>query len=37
MSPDELDTLEQQRRDADRLYNEALTAFDAALASIATS
>ena len=31
MSPDQLDTLEQQRRDADTRYNEALTAFDAAL------
>src|SRR5438093_4479101 len=31
MSPDKLDTLECERHDADRLYNEALTAFDAAL------
>ncbi|MCU1384176.1 MAG: hypothetical protein JWL71_2873 [Acidobacteria bacterium] len=31
MSLDQLDTLEQQRREADRRYNEALTAFDAAL------
>jgi SAM-dependent methyltransferase len=31
MSPDQFDTLEQQRRDADRQYNDALTAFDAAL------
>jgi SAM-dependent methyltransferase len=31
MSPDELDKLERQRRDADQRYNEALTAFDAAL------
>lgn len=31
MSLDEFDTLERQRRDADRRYNDALTAFDAAL------
>src|SRR3954468_16379821 len=31
MSLDELDKLERQRRDADQRYNEALTAFDAAL------
>src|SRR4051794_11307925 len=31
MSLDQLDTLEQQRREADRRYNDALTAFDAAL------
>jgi len=31
MSLDELDKLERQRRDADRRYNEALTAFDASL------
>jgi SAM-dependent methyltransferase len=31
MSLDEFDTLERQRRDADRQYNDALTAFDAAL------
>ena len=31
MSLDELDTLERERRDADRRYNDALTAFDAAL------
>src|SRR4051812_14410561 len=31
MSPDELDKLERQRREADRRYNDALTAFDAAL------
>jgi SAM-dependent methyltransferase len=31
MSLEELDKLERQRRDADRRYNEALTAFDAAL------
>src|SRR4051794_13943107 len=34
MSPDQLDTLEQQRRDADRRYNDALTAFDAALVRV---
>ena len=32
MSLEELDKLEQQRRDADRAYNDALTAFDGALA-----
>ena len=37
MSPDQLDTLEQQRRDADRRYNEALTAFDAALLRVPLS
>src|ERR1700733_14543330 len=31
MSLDELDKLERQRRDADRRYNDALTAFDASL------
>jgi len=31
MSADELDTLERERRVADRRYNDALTAFDAAL------
>ena len=31
MSPDKLDTLERERREADRQYNDALTAFDAAL------
>ncbi len=31
MSLDELDPFEHQRRDADRRYNDALTAFDAAL------
>jgi SAM-dependent methyltransferase len=31
MSLEELDKLEHQRRDADRAYNDALTAFDAAL------
>ena len=31
MSADELHTLERERRDADRRYNDALTAFDAAL------
>jgi len=31
MSLEELDKLEQQRRDADRAYNDALTAFDGAL------
>ena len=31
MSVDELHTLERERRDADRRYNDALTAFDAAL------
>src|SRR5262249_13367120 len=31
MSLDELDKLDRQRRDADARYNEALTAFDAAL------
>ncbi len=31
MSFDELHTLERERRDADRQYNDALTAFDAAL------
>src|SRR5437899_9870551 len=31
MSFDELHTLERARRDADRQYNDALTAFDAAL------
>src|SRR4051812_49549749 len=31
MGPDELDKLERQRRDADQRYNDALTAFDAAL------
>ena len=31
MSPDQLDTLERQRREADQRYNDALTAFDAAL------
>jgi SAM-dependent methyltransferase len=31
MSLEELDQLEHQRRDADRAYNDALTAFDAAL------
>ena len=36
MSPDHLDTLEQQRRDADRRYNDALTAFDAALVRVGT-
>src|SRR3954467_11193690 len=36
MSPDQLDTLEQQRRDADRRYNDALTAFDAALVRVGT-
>src|SRR3954468_10092987 len=34
MSLDQLDTLEQQRRDADRRYNDALTAFDAALVRV---
>jgi len=36
MSPDQLDTLEQQRREADRRYNDALTAFDAALVRVGT-
>jgi len=31
MSLEELDKLERQRRDADQRYNDALTAFDAAL------
>jgi SAM-dependent methyltransferase len=31
MSPDQLDKLERQRREADQRYNDALTAFDAAL------
>ena len=31
MSPDQLDMLERQRREADQRYNDALTAFDAAL------
>jgi hypothetical protein len=31
MSLEELDKLERQRRDADQLYNDALTAFDASL------
>jgi O-antigen chain-terminating methyltransferase len=34
MSPDELDKLERQRRDADLQYNAALTAFDAALVRV---
>jgi SAM-dependent methyltransferase len=34
MSLDELDKLERQRRDADRRYNDALTAFDASLVRI---
>ena len=35
MSLEELDKLERQRRDADRQYNDALTAFDAALVRVA--
>ena len=35
MSLEELDKLERQRRDADRQYNDALTAFDAALVHVA--
>ena len=34
MSLEELDKLERQRRDADQRYNDALTAFDAALVHI---